>query len=104
MKTLNVGSSSDAARKILPVLGMIAVGCAMGHTQVSVLTANGGNDRTHANLQETQLTPANVILGGFGKIGSFPVDGQVYGQPLYVSGLSIPGAGKLNVLFVSPMH
>jgi hypothetical protein len=69
-----------------------------------VLTANGSNDRTNANLQETVLAPANVVPGGFGKLGSLPVDGQVYAQPLYVSGLAIPGKGLLNVLFVATMH
>ena len=72
--------------------------------QVMVLTANGSNDRTNANLQETNLTPVNVIPGSFGKLGSLPVDGQVYAQPLYVSGLMIPGKGLLNVLFVATMH
>jgi hypothetical protein len=72
--------------------------------QVMVLTANGSNDRTNANLQETVLAPANVVPGSFGKLGSLPVDGQIYAQPLYVSGLTIPGKGMLNVLFVATMH
>lgn len=75
-----------------------------GYAQVNVVTANYGNDRSNANLQETLLTPANVAPGNFGKLGSFPVDGQVYGQPLYVSGVSIPGNGKHNVLYVATQH
>ena len=72
--------------------------------QVNILTSNGSNDRTNANLQETQLTPATVSESAFGKLGVFPVDGQVYAQPLFVSGLSIPGQGTHNVVFVSTMH
>lgn len=73
------------------------------HAQPNILTANGSNDRTNANLQEIQLSPATVNAATFGKVGEFPVDGQVYAQPLYVSGLSI-GGGLHNVLFVATMH
>ncbi|HUK18348.1 MAG TPA: hypothetical protein VLW65_18120, partial [Bryobacteraceae bacterium] len=69
----------------------------------SVLTANYGNGRTSANLQETTLTPANVVRGSFGKIGSFPVDGQVYAQPLYVAGVKV-GNGTHNMLLVATQH
>ena len=68
------------------------------------VTGGYGNYRTNANLQETALTPATVRPGNFGKIGTLPVDGNVYAHPLYVSGLSIPGQGTHNVLFVSTMH
>ena len=76
----------------------------LSHAQVNILTGNGNNDRTNANLQELQLSPATVSSPAFGKLGVFPVDGQVYAQPLYVSGLSISGAGTRNVVFVSTMH
>lgn len=72
--------------------------------QVNILTANGGNDRTNANLQESLLSPLTVKPASFGKLGSFPVDGQVYAQPLYVSGVTIPGVGKRNVVIVATMH
>jgi uncharacterized protein (TIGR03437 family) len=75
----------------------------LGHAQVNILTANGDNDRTNSNLQETQLSPATVSSSAFGKLGVFPADGQVYSQPLFVSGLSISG-GTRNVVFVSTMH
>ena len=39
----------------------------------------------------------------FGKVGTFPVDGQVYAQPLYVSGVAIGGA-TYNVVYVATMH
>src|SRR5438105_4718258 len=72
--------------------------------QVNILTANGNNDRTNANLAEYQLAPATVTQGTFGKLGVLPVDGQVYAQPLYASGISIPGKGSLNVVYVATMH
>ena len=32
------------------------------------------------------------------------MDGQIYAQPLYVSGVAIPGVGKRNVVFAVTMH
>jgi hypothetical protein len=52
-------------------------------TQVNILTGNGNNDRTNSNLQEVQLSPATVNPSTFGKLGVFPVDSQVYAQPLH---------------------
>ncbi|HEY1342852.1 MAG TPA: hypothetical protein VGF59_35360 [Bryobacteraceae bacterium] len=78
--------------------------CFAAGAQVNVLTANGGVDRANANLQETILSPATVNSTAFGKLATFQVDGQIYSQPLYVSGLTIPGKGVHNVLFVTTMH
>ncbi|HXA53209.1 MAG TPA: hypothetical protein VNV86_22985 [Candidatus Acidoferrum sp.] len=72
--------------------------------QINILTANGNNDRSNANLQEYQLSSATVTANGFGKLGSYPVDGQVYAQPLYAAGITIPNIGVRNVLFVATMH
>jgi uncharacterized protein (TIGR03437 family) len=74
------------------------------HAQVNVLTANNDNQRTSANLQETTLTLATVNAGNFGKLGFFPVDGQIYAQPLYASGIQIAGHGPRNVVFVVTMR
>jgi len=76
----------------------------LSHAAVNILTANGNNERTNSNLQETQLSPATVSASTFGKLGVFPVDGQVYSQPLVVTGLSIAGQGTHNVVFVTTMH
>ena len=72
--------------------------------QVNVLTQHNDNARTGLNANETLLTPTNVNLYGFGKIFSQPVDGPVFAQPLYVSGVSIPSKGTHNVVFVATMH
>src|SRR5207302_9380738 len=34
----------------------------------------------------------------------YSVDGYVYAQPLYVSGLNIPGQGTHNVIFIATEH
>jgi uncharacterized protein (TIGR03437 family) len=69
----------------------------------SVLTANYDNARTNANLSETILTPGNVGPNSFGKLFALSVDGQIYAQPLYMSGLFVGGATH-NVVFVATMH
>ena len=58
------------------------------------------NARSGLNDQETILKPANVRAGTFGKLFSYVVDGYLYAQPLYVSGLII-GGGKHNVVFAA---
>jgi uncharacterized protein (TIGR03437 family) len=70
--------------------------------QVNVLNVNYDNQQTGANVQETILSPKSN-WNQFGKLGTFPVDGQVYAQPLYVSGVTISGVSS-NVLYIATMH
>ncbi len=66
-----------------------------------MLTWHNDLARTGQNLQETVLTLANVNSKTFGKLFSFAVDGQIFGQPLYVYNVSIPGKGTYNVIYVT---
>jgi len=65
----------------------------------AVLTYKYDNDRTGQNPNETVLNQSNVNSSQFGLRVSYPVDGQVYAQPLYVPNLSI-GGSMHNVVFV----
>ena len=56
-----------------------------------VITSQYDNARTGANLHETRLTPSNVNVQQLGKIFTLHVDGEVYAEPLFVSGVEIPG-------------
>lgn len=69
-----------------------------------VATYHNDNGRTGQNLLETQLTPDNINAAHFGKLYSFPVDGYVYAQPLYMPQVAIPGNGIHNVVFVATQH
>ncbi len=68
-------------------------------SQASVLTYHNDDARDGAYLEEVNLTPANVNSTQFGKLLAYPVDGQVYAQPLYMPGLNIAG-GTYDVVFV----
>jgi hypothetical protein len=85
-------------------MALVLSSCAITAAQTDVLTANYGNDRSNANLQETVLTTANVKPINFAKLGSFPVDGQIYAQPLYVNQLFISGRGVYNVVYTVTQH
>src|SRR5260370_26298128 len=85
-------------------VALLSLGTLTLPAQVSVLTWHNDNARTGFNPNETVLNRTNVNMNGFAKIFSLPVDGWVYAQPLYVSGLSIPGKGIPNVEFTATMH
>ena len=67
----------------------------------NVLTWHNDAGRTGLNSNEVSLTPANVNASTFGQLFTYPVTGNVYAQPLYVSNLAIPGQGTHNVVIVA---
>src|SRR5947209_15045960 len=72
--------------------------------QVSVLTYQYNVSRTGANLNEAVLTKTNVTANRFGKLFSYPVDGYIYGQPLYLPNIAIPQKGIHDVVYVATEH
>ncbi|HEY0756240.1 MAG TPA: hypothetical protein VGD98_19950 [Ktedonobacteraceae bacterium] len=72
-------------------------------TDVAVVTYKNDTWRTGQNAQESILTTLNVNTNSFGKRMSYPVDGRVYAQPLFVPNLHIHGT-LVNVVFVATEH
>jgi hypothetical protein len=66
----------------------------------AVLTYHNDDARDGAFTQETTLMPSVVNSSQFGKLQSYPVDGQIYAQPLYIPQLGIGGATH-DVVFVA---
>jgi hypothetical protein len=66
-----------------------------------VFTQHNDLSRSGQNINETVLTTANVNSKTFGKLFSYPVDNQIYAQPLYVPNVSIPGQGTHNVVYIA---
>src|ERR1017187_90740 len=89
------------ALQILPMLLLLM--SPIPTSAVNILTQHNDNFRTGANLSESVLTVSNVNTNQFGKLFTRAVDGQIYAQPLYVSGLMISG-NLHNVVFVATEH
>jgi len=72
-------------------------------SNVSVWTQHNDNARTGANLAEDQLNVKNVRPTSFGKVSEWPVDGQVYAQPLYLANVSLNARITRNIVYVATM-
>src|SRR5690349_12599333 len=79
----------------------LALGPARAFAQANVTTQHNDAARTGANTTETLLTTTNVNVSQFGKLFERVVDDEIYAQPLYVEGVSIPGVGLRNVVYVA---
>ena len=69
--------------------------------QTHVTTHHNDAARTGANLNETLLTTTNVNVSEFGKLFERTVDDEIYAQPLYVEGVTIPALGVRNIVYVA---
>jgi hypothetical protein len=69
-----------------------------------VLTWHNDLARTGLNPREWSLTPSNVNATDFGKLFVVNLDGQIYAQPLVVSGLEFASGEIYNVLYVATEH
>jgi hypothetical protein len=92
---LLIGATLTFAVATRPVSSSVAVDVVTYHNDIA---------RTGQNLNETVLTPTTVNASRFGKTGFFPVDGGVDAQPLFLSGVAIPGLGTHDVLYVATEH
>lgn len=86
------------------VLALLLLTASFPLTAADVLMHHNDPARTGAMLEETALAPGTLRREGFGRLFSLVVDGQIYAQPLIVSGLEVPGRGKLNVVYVATMR
>jgi fibronectin type 3 domain-containing protein len=59
--------------------------------------------RTGLNPKEVVLTPSNVTSTSFGKVFSYPIDGNADASPLYAPGINIGGTAH-NVVYVATEH
>jgi len=92
-------------RMLALFLAIVSAACLAptpGHAQTysGMFTWHNDTARTGQNLQESTLTPTNVNSTTFGKLFSFPVDGFIVAEPLFVYNVIIPNKGTYNVVFV----
>src|SRR5882757_287273 len=96
--------TAAGSRTIVATSGGNSGAATLGVTDLAgVYTYHNDLSRDGANPKEYALTPSNVNASGFGKLASCPVDGAIYGQPLWVANLTVNGA-KHNVVFVATQH
>ncbi|HEY4337952.1 MAG TPA: discoidin domain-containing protein, partial [Puia sp.] len=77
--------------------------CQTLFAQVDVLTQHNDAQRTGWNSQETHLNTSNVRPGLFGKLFTYPVDDQIFAQPLVVAGVNISG-GTHNLALIATVN
>lgn len=85
---------------LMLTLGLSGIGSLYAQYGRSVTTVQYNNARTGWNQDETALTTANVNPSTFGKKWSVTLDGNIYGAPLYVSGVVIRGQAR-KVVYVA---
>ena len=68
-----------------------------------VSTYKNNSLRTGGYTTETTLTTSNVNTSQFGRRVSYPVDGAIYAQPLFVPGVTVKG-NVYDVAFVETEH
>jgi hypothetical protein len=73
-------------------------------TTTDVVTYHNDVARTGQNLNETFLTPTTVTAATFGKTRLLATDGKVDAQPLFLSGVLVPGVGVRDVVYVATEH
>jgi hypothetical protein len=99
-----IGAHTISATSVaVPASSVQAALTVINVSQTAVLTYHNDDARDGAYLEEVSLTPSNVNSTQFGKLTSYPVDGQVYAQPLYLPQISIAG-GTHDVVYVATQN
>jgi PQQ-like domain len=88
--------------KAISVLVLVGFACFIASAQIT--TSQYNRARTGSNVGETILTLQNVNREAFGKVFSFPVDGDIYAQPLYLPRISTGDGLAHNLVFVVTQH
>ena len=98
---LTVGETIVAQQRLCTrISGFVGKGVTVTQGLCSYVTQHFDNARTGWNRYESALT-VDSVLSGFGQIATLSVNGQVFGQPLYLRDVTVPGLiGKRNLLFV----
>ena len=101
-----LGDARESFERKASAVCCIALEAALAVTPLAaqIATSQYDNLRTGATLNEKTLTPQNVNVKTFGRLGAFKVEGAVYAQPLFIPSLEVPGKGKHDVLFVATEH
>jgi hypothetical protein len=72
-----------------------------GGTPIDVTTYHYDLYRSGWNNTETDLTPATVASANFGNIATLNVDGNVFAQPMLLSGFQLPDGSTHDVLIIA---
>jgi hypothetical protein len=87
-------------KSVVPKIALLALLACSAHAAVNVTTQKGDSGRSGLTPSETTLTPSTVNSNTFGLLFERSADGDMYPQPLIVSGLSI-GGGTHNVVYLA---
>jgi hypothetical protein len=96
--TLLLRRPRSVCRRLVPLI-CFTLFAVLASSATDVVTYHNNIARTGQNPHEVILTTSNVNASSFGKLFTFPVDGIIDAQPLYLSAVSIPGQGTHNVAY-----
>jgi hypothetical protein len=92
VKAVNIANTKQSASVPIVVSGY-----------TGTVTHHNDTFRTGQNNSEAALTTGNVTPAQFGKLFSYNVDGQIYGEPLWVPNVNVNGVYH-NVVFVATQN